>query len=185
MLTDAGHRLVLLTLARQVIEARVLGKPRPPVVHEEVLARRAGAFVSLHANGDLRGCIGHVEPDQPLGVVIARCAIGACSADPRFPPVTAFELAAIQIELSVLGPLELVSGAADIEIGRHGIAVESGGARGLLLPQVAQEWSWDAETFLAHTCRKAGLSGNAHRLGIRIWRFEAEVFAEDRSVQHL
>ena len=67
--------------------------------------RPAGAFVSLHAGRELRGCIGHIEADEPLPDVVARCAARACSADPRFPPVAAHELATIDIELSVLGPL--------------------------------------------------------------------------------
>ena len=107
-------------------------------------------------------------------------AVAACSTDPRFPPVGAAELPAIDIEISLLGPLEPIGGPADIEIGRHGLVVEKGGSRGLLLPQVATEWRWDAEAFLSQTCHKAGLPKDAWKHGAKMWRFEAEVFAEAR-----
>src|SRR5437867_5479372 len=112
-----------------------------------VLARPAGAFVSIHNHGELRGCIGHIEANEPLGLVVLRCAVAACSTDPRFPGVTFEELRDLDIELSLLGPLEPIAGADEIEVGRHGLVVEQGWNRGLLLPQVATEWRWDAATF--------------------------------------
>lgn len=140
---------------------------------------RAGAFVTLHSHGELRGCIGHIEDDRPLDDVVASCAVSAASSDPRFPPLTASELPAVDIEISVLGPLEVVHSLDDIEIGRHGLVAESGWRRGLLLPQVAPEWGWDAATFVAQTCRKAGLPPNAWPGGgATLYRFEAEVFGE-------
>jgi uncharacterized protein (TIGR00296 family) len=84
----------------------------------------------------------------------------------------------VEIELSLLGPLEPVGGPSEIDIGRHGLVVERGWSRGLLLPQVATEWGWDVETFLAHTCRKAGLPDDSWKRGATLWRFEAEVFGE-------
>jgi uncharacterized protein len=177
MTTDADRRL-LLRLARDTIAAHVERRPTPAPPLEGVLAQRAGAFVTIHAHGELRGCIGHIEPDQPLGLVILRCAVGACSADPRFPAVSAAELPSIEIELSLLGPLEPASGPEAIEIGRHGLVVENGWRRGLLLPQVAVEWQWNAEVFLVHTCQKAGLPSDAWKRDARLWRFEAEVFGE-------
>jgi uncharacterized protein (TIGR00296 family) len=86
----------------------------------------------------------------------------------------------VDIELSLLGPLEAIAGADDVEIGRHGLVVERGWQRGLLLPQVATEWEWDRQTFLAQTCQKAGLPGDAWQHGAKLWRFEAEVFGEGR-----
>jgi hypothetical protein len=144
----------------------------------DVLSRLGGAFVSLHKRGQLRGCIGHIEADEPLGRVIARCAVAAGSADPRFTPVAPDELLHIWIEVSLIGPLESISGSADIEIGLHGLVVEKGWSRGLLLPQVPTEWKWDRHTFLAETCRKAGLPPDAWNAGAKLWRFEAEVFGE-------
>jgi hypothetical protein len=110
--------------------------------------------------------------------VVPRCAVAACSNDPRFPPIAPDELDEIDIEISLLGPLEPIAGPQDIAIGRHGLVVERGRQRGLLLPQVATEWQWDAGAFLAHTCHKAGLPRDAWRHGVKIWRFEAEVFGE-------
>jgi AmmeMemoRadiSam system protein A len=139
---------------------------------------RGGVFVSIHHRGELRGCIGHMEADDSLPRIVARCAVAACSADPRFPAVTAAELSQIQIELSLLGPLEHAVGPADIEVGRHGLMVEMGRERGLLLPQVATEWQWDARTFLSQTCRKAGLPADSWQHGAKVWKFEAEVFSD-------
>jgi len=174
------ERRLLLRLAREAIVAHVTGVPAPPTPqgYEPLLDRPAAAFVTLHDRGALRGCIGHLEPNEALGRVIARCAVAACSSDPRFPPVAASELPAIDIELSLLGQLEPIAGPDDIEIGRHGLVAELGSRRGLLLPQVATEWAWDRETFLAHTCHKAGLPRDAWKHGARLWRFEAEVFGE-------
>jgi AmmeMemoRadiSam system protein A len=177
-MTSESDRQLLLRLARDTITAHVTGVQALAPDLAGVLARPGAAFVTLHARGDLRGCIGHLEVDEPLGRVIPRCAIGACSRDPRFAPVSAAELPAIDIEVSLLGPMETITGASDIEVGRHGLVVESGWQRGLLLPQVALEWNWDPETFLTHTCRKAGLPADAWKTGAKLWRFEAEVFGE-------
>jgi AmmeMemoRadiSam system protein A len=177
-MTSDTDRLLLLRLARDTIAAHVAGGRAPSVDLEGVCARRGAAFVTLHARGELRGCIGHLEMDDPLGRVVPRCAIGACSRDPRFPAVVERELADIEIELSLLGLLESISGPSDVEVGRHGLVVELGWCRGLLLPQVAVEWKWDADEFLAHTCRKAGLPRDAWKTGATVWRFDAEVFGE-------
>ena len=177
-MTSEADRQLLLRLAREAIAAHVTGTRAPSPDLAGVFARPGAAFVTLLARGDLRGCIGHLDADDPLGRVVLRCAVAACSRDPRFPAVAAVELPTIQIELSLLGPLEAISGVEDFEVGRHGLAVEHGWSRGLLLPQVAIEWSWDAATFLAHTCRKAGLPHDAWKNGAKVWRFEAEVFGE-------
>jgi AmmeMemoRadiSam system protein A len=168
----------LLQIARDAITAHVTGGVRAVADPAGLAARRGGVFVSLHRHGELRGCIGHIEQDS-LTRVVAQCAVAACSADPRFSAVTPVELHEIAIELSLLGPLEPAAGPADVEVGRHGLLVEMGRQRGLLLPQVATEWQWDAATFLAQTCRKAGLPEDSwKRAGVKVWRFEAEVFAE-------
>ena len=179
-MTSHPDRQLLLRIARDAVVSH-LGGALPADIEPTALAgRRGGAFVTLHnRGGELRGCIGHIEPDQFLPEVVARCAVAACSADPRFPAVALAELADLVIELSLLGPLEPIAGAEEIDIGRHGLAIEKGWRRGLLLPQVATEWKWDREAFLVHTCLKAGLPQDAWRQGARIWRFEAEVFGED------
>lgn len=177
-MTSEQDRKLLLEIARQAIAAFVGAAPAPVPGASGVLARPGGAFVTLHKGGDLRGCIGHIEPTEPLGKVVPRCAVAACSSDPRFPPVTSSELDQIDLEISLLGPLEPIAGPQDILVGRDGLVVERGWQRGLLLPQVATEWGWDAETFLAHTCEKAGLPRDAWRSHAKVWRFEAEVFGE-------
>src|SRR5262245_14217464 len=177
-MTSEVDRELLLRIARAAIAGHVDVVVPPILDAGEMTLRLGGAFVTLHKGTDLRGCIGHIEADEPLPQVVARCAIEACSADPRFPPVTAAELSEIEIELSLLGPLEPIEGPADIEIGRHGLVVERGWRRGLLLPQVATERKWDSEKFIAQTCHKAGLPPDAWRHGAKVWRFEAEVFAE-------
>ena len=171
-------KVALLKIARAAIAARLTAEAEPDPVLVGDLARPAAAFVTLFRHGELRGCIGHLGEDEPLGSVVARCAIAAGTSDPRFPPIAASELATLDIEISVLGPLETVSSAEEIEIGRHGLFVELEGHRGLLLPQVAPEWHWEAETFVAQTCLKAGLPPNAWEKGARLWRFTAEVFGE-------
>ena len=177
-MTSDADRALLLQLARDAIVAHVGAAPPPAPSLADVCARLGGAFVSLHNRGDLRGCIGHIEPNEPLGKVVPRCAVAAAATDPRFPPITPEELAQIDIEISLLGALEPIHGPEEIVVGRHGLVVELGWHRGLLLPQVATEWNWNAETFLVHTCHKAGLPRDAWKRGAQIWRFEAEVFGE-------
>lgn len=179
MLTPAERR-ALLELARAAVVARVTGRAAPATGGEDLPVQRAGAFVSLHRGGELRGCIGHIEADRPLPDVVARVAASAATEDPRFPPLTPAELPLVDIEISVLGPLERIdpTNPAQIEIGRHGLVIDQGGRRGLLLPQVATEWGWDRETFLEHLCLKAGLPRDAWRAGAAVYRFEAEVFSE-------
>ena len=177
-MTSESDRQLLLSIAREAMAAHVSGQPAPPSDEQALASRRGGAFVTLRHAGELRGCIGHIEAGDRLADVIARCAVAACSADPRFPAVTAAELPQLDIELSLLGPLEAIDGADDVEIGRHGLVVERDWHRGLLLPQVAIEWKWDRDTFLAQTCHKAGLPRDAWKHGAKLWRFEAEVFGE-------
>lgn len=177
MTTDA-HRLLLLRVAREAITAHVTREKPPAFGDRPLAARRGGAFVSLHKAGELRGCVGHIEADDLLVAVVARCAIAAGTTDPRFPAVVRDELPHLHIELSLLGGFQRIDGPADVEVGTHGLLVERGGRRGLLLPQVAVEWQWDAPTFLSQTCRKAGLSADEWQRGAVIWRFDAEVFSE-------
>ena len=171
-------RAALLTMARQAIETHLGAPPSPAPVPSAALQLPAGAFVTLHHHGSLRGCIGHVEADERLVDVVTRCAVAAAISDPRFPAVGAAELRDLEVEISVLGPLEPITEPGEVEIGRHGVVVEQGWRRGLLLPQVAAERDWDAVTFLQQSCYKAGLPGDAWQRGARVWRFTADVFAE-------
>lgn len=180
-LLTADERREVLAAARRAMTDAVEGRRVVEPPEAGVLGRRAGAFVSLHRRGALRGCIGHIEHDLALAHVITRCAVAAATEDPRFPPVTADELPDLDVEVSVLAGLERVQNVADIEVGRHGLIVEHQGRKGLLLPQVATEQRWDRTTFLSHTCIKAGLPPDAWQHGAAILRFEADVFGESGS----
>ena len=109
---------------------------------------------------------------------MVRCAGDAATLDPRFPPLPLDDLPKVVLEISVLGPVEPVADSAEIEVGRHGLVVEQGTHRGLLLPQVPTEWGWDRATFVSQTCVKAGLAPDAWRSGARLFTFEADVFGE-------
>jgi len=171
---------ILLGIARSSIADHLDGLPGVPF-HPPVgaMTEIRGAFVTLLASGGLRGCIGHVEGVEPLWRSVQDNALAAAFRDPRFPPVTRDELPGLSLEISALTPLEVVDSPTEIEVGRHGVLIERGVHRGLLLPQVPVQFGWDRETFLDHTCRKAGLdSGCWRHLDTRILVFEAQVFGE-------
>ena len=135
-----------------------------------------GAFVTIYRRGDLRGCLGRIDTDAPLADTIAHLAASVSDSDPRFDPVCAVELDEIDLEISILTPEREIRAIAEITIGHHGLIVEQGARRGLLLPQVATEYGWDAQTFASHTCLKAALPADAWRHGARMLVFEAQVF---------
>jgi AmmeMemoRadiSam system protein A len=140
-----------------------------------------GAFVSLHLRGRLRGCVGVVASAGPLATTLARSALSAAFEDSRFPPLTAVELPLVEIELSLLSPLRPIA-AADVLPGVHGLLIRRDSFSGLLLPQVATRFQWTRERFLAETCHKAGLDGEAWQdPRTEISAFTAEVFSEGRS----
>ena len=169
----------LVRRARAAVEAQVTGRPIATAAAAD-LPKASGAFVTIKHQGRLRGCLGTLECRRGLGDEVVRCAADAASEDPRFPPVTAEELPDVALEVSVLGPLERIDPLQEgaFEIGRHGLVVEQGLHRGLLLPQVATEWSWTPEQFLRQTCVKAGLPPDAWQHGATVYRFAAEVFGE-------
>lgn len=150
----------------------------PPVPGGGALDWRCGAFVTIHHRGDLRGCLGRIDVDAPLAETVAHLAAVVSDSDPRFEPVSSHELPDLALEISVLTPEREVPSIEEIEIGRHGLIIEQGHRRGLLLPQVATEHGWDRTTFLDHACRKALLPPDAWRHGAKILIFEAEVFGE-------
>jgi len=166
----------LLEIARQAVADALAGRAPGPVPAEGVMGRRAGAFVSFHNHGELRGCIGHPPGDRPLAEIIPEMAVAAATGDPRFPSMRPDELDDCVVEISVLGPISPVADVAEIVVGRHGLIVEQGWHRGLLLPQVAVEYGWDREAFIERTCGKAGLPADAWKRGAKVSLFEAEVF---------
>lgn len=177
-LTDDQKR-VLLEVARDSVRAAVAGEAAPGRDIDPSLSEHQGAFVTLRAaDGRLRGCIGYPEARYPLHESVARAAAAAATEDWRFPPIRPGELEEIRLEVSVLSPMERIEDLSTIEVGKHGLAVEMGAQRGLLLPQVAPEYGWDRDQFLSHACEKAGLRPDAWRKGATVYAFTAEVFGE-------
>ncbi|HPP94334.1 MAG TPA: AmmeMemoRadiSam system protein A [Spirochaetota bacterium] len=146
---------------------------------DEIFKEKCGAFVTLHINGNLRGCIGYIEGVHPIPDTIREMALAAAFRDPRFAPLSKGEYKLIDIEISILSPIERVDSIDDIVVGRDGLIITRGFNRGLLLPQVPVEQGWDRETFLTHTCFKAGLPGDSwKKKDTLIEKFSAQVFSE-------
>lgn len=174
-------------IARQVIEAAVLGTeftmPKPP----KIFMQKSGIFVTINTfpKHNLRGCIGFPEPVYLLIEALEGAAESAALRDPRFPSVRKEELGSLVIEVSLLTPPELITVSKpkqylkEVKIGRDGLIVERGVSKGLLLPQVPVEWKWKTDEYLEHTCMKAGLSADSWlKEGTKIYKFSAEIFAE-------
>ncbi|QGN07080.1 AmmeMemoRadiSam system protein A [Halorhabdus sp. CBA1104] len=179
---DSGTGQRLVEHARAVVTAAATDGSAPAAPDLDVLDEERGVFVTLQLDGQLRGCIGRPRPAQPLSDGLQAAAVGASSDDPRFPPLSADELDAVTVSVSVLTPPVTVSGEvpSSIEIGRDGLIVSKGRQTGLLLPQVAVEQEWSTQQFLAQTARKAGLPEAAWREAeTTVKRFSAQVFAEE------
>lgn len=168
----------LKEIAQKTIEAAVKGKTLPEFKGiPEKLKEPYGVFVTINKHSNLRGCIGHIIGDQPLYISCQEMARAAALQDPRFNPVTEDELPELEIEISVMTPLERVKDFNQIVIGRDGLLIRKGYHSGLLLPQVATEYGWTVEEFLAETCHKAGLSSDAYKAkDAEVYKFSAEVF---------
>lgn len=168
----------LLDLVRSridlVLREKQVGFLTPP--SEGALHETYGAFVTLNRNGKLRGCIGRLISEEPLYLTVGEMAEAAAFHDSRFPPVAMEDLADLEVEVSIMGPITKCEDPSQIVVGRHGLIMRRGDKQGLLLPQVPVEWEWDRETFLAQTCVKAGLSPDAwHDPDTEIFWFEAYV----------
>ena len=172
----------LLELAQQEIAVTLAGSPLDlhtvaATLPSPQLRQPGAAFVTLHKQGRLRGCVGYAQAKQPLYRTVADCAISAAFHDPRFEPVEAQELPALEIEISLLSPLFPIQ-PQEVQPGEHGLLVTAGFQRGLLLPQVAREHGWTREQFLEETCAKAGLARDAWKKGAQLEAFTAFVFSE-------
>ncbi len=175
-----ADREKLLQLARESVEAAAFERPLPEVPPDSVFSGRGGAFVTLKRSGALRGCIGHFTGTGSIGRTIVDMAASAAVRDPRFPPVTPNELKDISISISLLSPM-LPAVPEDVVPGVHGIYIRKGFRSGTLLPQVAEEEGWDRETFLSHTCLKAGLPPDSwKREDVQIFTYTAEVFGDEK-----
>jgi AmmeMemoRadiSam system protein A len=183
------EQALLLRLARDSLSGW-LGQPTTGIADDldalpAPLHEMRGAFVTLHVDGELRGCIGNVRPTASLGRLVAELAVAAASRDYRFSGLEAAELHRLEIEISILSPPMSIDSPDDIEVGRHGLIAARGPYVGLLLPQVAAHQQWDSPAFLSHTCEKAGLPPDSWRewaagrdpdLSIQV--FSAQVFSE-------
>lgn len=172
----AASRQELLRLARETVERRVTGKPLPEWKGDDRrLLADGAAFVTLkEKNGALRGCIGSIQATTALHRSVVQNAVAAATKDPRFLPVTPAELQHLDVEVTVLSPLEPISSSTEIEIGRHGVYLEAAGRSSVFLPQVPVEQGWDLPTYLRQLALKAGLPSDGWQGG-RLYRFTAEI----------
>ncbi len=191
LVLSLDEKRALCAIARESIEARLFHRAQAMPASGKGFRRRAGAagstgsavsagaFVTLHENGQLRGCIGRMRSELPLDETISEMAQAAAFEDPRFDPVSRAEIADITIEITVLGILRKIASAEEIVVGNHGIYIIARGRSGVLLPQVATEYGWNRLEFLDHVCLKAGLPPRAWQdADTQLFIFEGIVFGE-------
>ena len=157
-----------------------------PIDKQDILKEldeNLGVFVTLNKNNNLRGCIGYAEPVKPAIDAAMEVALSAAFNDPRFPEVSVKEFEDLDFEVTILTKPELIEVAHyqqyfdEIEIGRDGLIIQKGYARGLLLPQVAVENAFTIEDFLDHTCMKAGISADSWMdESCDVFRFQGQIF---------
>ncbi len=173
-----AQKQALLALARSALTSH-FEQQRLSLPTDEAFQPKRGVFVSLHIGDDLRGCIGYIKGYKSIAASVVEMAEAAAFRDPRFAPVEKRDLPSLNIEISVLGELVLLNPGEQPEVGKDGLYIMHPYGSGLLLPQVAVEWNWDAHTFLREVCRKAGLNSGAYKdAESRVYRFSAEVFSE-------
>lgn len=182
-LSDSDRKLLLDFVRRAIRTKFETGRsPSPAAYRAEAtppMLKKMGAFVTLHsADGNLRGCIGEIEPYRPLYEAVTARACDAAFRDPRFFPLRESEFASVVVEISALTPSRPVGDWHEIEIGRHGMTVSKNGRSAVFLPQVAPEQGWTLEETLSHLCVKAGLRPDDFRSGATFTVFEAIVFSE-------
>ncbi len=181
MTLSLADRAALLGIARAAVLHHLGLAPAPALPSAGPLAEPRGAFVTLHVGGELRGCIGMFRAIGTLAETVARMAVAAASEDPRFPGIRPGDVAELSVSISVLSPVTPIDDPRKVEVGRHGVVIRRGLYRGTLLPKVAVEHGWDTETFLRHTCLKAGLPPTAWaEPDTEVDVFEAEEFGEGK-----
>ena len=181
-LSEAEQK-TLLTLARDVLAGITKDRSfKPDLLKYDLtpnLKQNSRLFVTLTEKGELRGCIGHVEAIMPIYQAVIDNTFSAAFRDTRFPPVRSNEVSDIRIEISINTPQRLIKDVNQIEIGKHGLIIERGFHRGLLLPQVPVEWNWDRDEFLKGICRKAGLPDGAWKdPATKLYIYSSQVFHE-------
>ena len=180
---DEKDKKALLQIARKSVESAVKGISNDQTQAEpfsQVLKEKNGAFVTLRTCGKLRGCIGRMVSDIPLHKLVSEMAVSAATEDPRFNQIQPSELDDLEIDVSVLSPLQMVENPLDFELGRHGIYIKKDSTTGCFLPQVAVDTGWTREEFLTQCCStKAGLSPDAwKREDVDVYIFTSENISE-------
>jgi AmmeMemoRadiSam system protein A len=174
-------RIQLLLIARETIDSYLRQNFFPEIKEKDIRLNNTGnlgAFVTLYKEGQLRGCIGHIESEQPLYKTVQTLAVASALRDYRFKPVEATELKDIDIEISVLTPMQKISSINQIEMGRHGIYMRKGMHTGTFLPQVGQESDWSKEEFLGRCARdKANIGWDGWK-DAELYVYEALKFCE-------
>ena len=179
ILFSEEDRRLLGSVARESIESKLSHRPPRFPDPTEGCLRGGGLFVTLRKKGRLRGCVGRMQGDMAVYETVKIMAAAAAFEDPRFPPLSRAEMGEIDIEITLLGPLEKIREAGEIVIGRHGLYIIDRGRAGVLLPQVATEYGWDAPAFLDNVCLKAGLPSSAWKSPeAQLYVFEGLVFPE-------
>ncbi len=180
---DEKDKKVLLQIARKSVESAVKGISKNQTQAEPfspVLKEKNGAFVTLRTQGKLRGCVGRMVSDTPLHRLVSEMAVSAATEDSRFNQIEPSELDDLEIDISVLSPLQKVEDPLDFELGIHGIYIKKGSATGCFLPQVATDTGWTKEEFLTHCCStKAGMSPDAWKKeDVEVYIFTSEIISE-------
>lgn len=180
---DENDKKALLSIARESIRSAITDTPNDQTqieITSPELKEKNGAFVTLRTHGKLRGCIGRMVSDIPLHKLVSEMAVSAAKEDPRFNQIQPLELESLEIDISVLSPLQKVDNPLDFELGRHGIYITKGGSNGCFLPQVATETGWTKEEFLSKCCSmKAGLSQDAWKnKNLEVYIFTSEMISE-------
>lgn len=191
-----GRRL--LGLARQAIgswlggaaaralaaaEAESADTPDVAAAVEAMLRAPGATFVTLTADGELRGCIGTLEAYRPLAEDVTANAQSAAFSDYRFPPVTMSEFPSLCVEVSLLEPAEPIAASSEAEAidrlvpGSDGVILAADGRRATFLPQVWETLP-DPQDFLAHLKRKAGLSVDGWSPSVTLWRYRVQKWKE-------
>lgn len=187
---DNDEKKLLLELARATLRDRFQGGTTAAGASARCafhprLTRQAGVFVTLRERSELRGCIGSIVGVEPLWQGVAANALRAAFADPRFEPLAARELDAVDIEISVMTPLQPARDWRSVRLGTDGVVIRDGGAQAVFLPQVAAETGWRLEEFLGQLCLKAGLPRDAFRTSraMQFFVFQAQVFGEKEAAR--
>ena len=181
---NEAQKQILLKVARQTVEAVIAGGSVPePESDDPEMNAHCGCFVTLKNHGRLRGCIGQFTSDKPLIELVVEMAKASATGDPRFfaNPITPRELDELDVEISVLSPLQRTEDPLSLRLGVDGIYIKKGCASGCFLPQVAEETGWSKEEFLSYCCaHKAGLPADAWQdKDTEVYFFTAEVFSSE------